>query len=157
MKKSAEERFWSKVNKIKNNCWIWIGAKDSSGYGSFWNKKVVSAHRQSYEFLKGKIPKGLEIIHTCHIRHCVNPSHMILDTHAKNIKYDVSKDRYYTRKKSENTNTAILNYDKAEEIRADYNNYQNSKYSFCKIKAKQYKVYWSTIWKLLENKTWQFG
>ncbi len=73
----------------KSGCWIWIGAKISSGYGNFrvgYMKKNVLAHRFSYEFYNGKIEEPLVIDHLCHKRLCVNPKHLEAVTMKENLK-----------------------------------------------------------------------
>lgn len=68
------ERFWSKVTKT-DWCWLWTG--QSSGYGSFWNgRKLVGAHRFSYELAKGPLQSELMVRHLCRNPRCVNPSHL---------------------------------------------------------------------------------
>jgi len=80
-----DNRFWSKVDKT-DFCWNWIGCLYLNGYGQFWSKgKKILAHRFSYEFLKEKIPKGLEIDHLCRNRKCVNPEHLEAVTHQQNM------------------------------------------------------------------------
>lgn len=70
------DRFWAKVKKA-SDCWNWIGAMDSRGYGNFYSgTKQVMAHRASYEFFVGVIGPGLHIDHLCRNPSCVNPSHL---------------------------------------------------------------------------------
>ena len=71
------KRFLSKVQK-KGSHWLWTAYVEKTGYGLFWNgKRMEWAHRVSYQLFVGKIPKGRDIHHTCEIRHCVNPSHLV--------------------------------------------------------------------------------
>lgn len=84
MKKTVEERFWSKVDKT-GDCWLWTAYCDSTGYGQFWcDGGMVPAHRFSYALVNGEIPEGLYVDHRCHQRNCVRPDHLRLVTHAQN-------------------------------------------------------------------------
>jgi HNH endonuclease len=72
----AEQRFWSKVQKTPT-CWFWLGARHGSGYGSFWiDPGYVAVHRYAYEQAHGTLPPRMWLMHTCGIRHCVNPDHL---------------------------------------------------------------------------------
>ena len=80
MKKTYEERFWSRVQKT-DGCWLWTAGKNNNGYGWFKvNGKMVLAHRFSYELHIGPIPEGLVLDHVkargCTNRTCVNPAHL---------------------------------------------------------------------------------
>lgn len=86
--KSAEEHFWDKV-AIGPECWIWAGARQGDGYGTFKIKgtnKTVLAHRYMYELILGAIPLGLVIDHRCRNRFCVNPAHIEPVTLYENVK-----------------------------------------------------------------------
>jgi len=59
-------------------CWVWDGSVNTSGYGQFRrNGKMTVAHRYFYEQLVGPVPDGLDLHHTCEIRNCVNPTHLV--------------------------------------------------------------------------------
>lgn len=84
---SETDRFWSRVNKCGpvpfarpelGPCWLWIGFRQSEGYGRFGPEKTRSilAHRWAYERIIGPIPQGCEIDHLCRNPPCVNPQHM---------------------------------------------------------------------------------
>jgi len=81
---------------IKNDgCWLWIGTKNTQGYGDFrCNKKRYGSHRFSYIVYKGEIPKGIFVLHSCDNPACVNPDHLWLGT-AKDNSIDMySKNRH---------------------------------------------------------------
>jgi hypothetical protein len=80
------DRFWSKIDKKgKNECWNWIASTSTPGYGQFYsNGKMVGAHAFAYGRVKGKVPIGLEIRHSCDNRRCCNPAHMKVGTRKEN-------------------------------------------------------------------------
>lgn len=82
---TAEERFWSKVDK-SGPCWVWLAGKMTDGYGSFTQgrAKKSPAHRVAWEWLVGPIPEGLFIDHMCHNKACVNPDHLQVVTYKLN-------------------------------------------------------------------------
>lgn len=87
--KSAEERFWSMVERGDTllDCWLWKGRPDANGYARFWVKpRTMLAHRYAYELLYGTIPEGLTLDHRCNVRHCVNPAHLVPETLAENTR-----------------------------------------------------------------------
>lgn len=73
---TVEQRFWQKVQKTES-CWTWIGAQFRNGYGAFSAYgDQFRAHRFAYELLKGPIPDGMIVHHTCVNPACVNPDHL---------------------------------------------------------------------------------
>lgn len=67
-------------------CWVWCGARNKrSGHGKVkTNDRCTSTHRVSWELANGPIPKGKWVRHLCHVRTCVNPSHLKLGTAKEN-------------------------------------------------------------------------
>jgi hypothetical protein len=94
---STVDRFWARVQKIPNGCWIISGAKCSPGGHiniAREDGSRVSVHRFSYELHHGPIPKGLVVMHTCDVPRCVNPAHLTVGTQRDNIRDSVDKGRH---------------------------------------------------------------
>lgn len=79
-------RFWSRVEKVPDGCWLWRGGRTKNGYGVFGLlNHTFLAHRVAYTMTKGAIPLGLQIDHLCRVRHCVNPGHLEPVTCSENL------------------------------------------------------------------------
>lgn len=88
---TPQERFDAMVERTEG-CWYWRGCIErpygynQGGYGrcppSIGDRY---AHRAAWKLAHGPIPKGLEVSHSCDVRHCVRPDHLSLKTHAENI------------------------------------------------------------------------
>jgi len=92
---APEIRFWRFVPKGNaDDCWIWRGAKNNKGYGTFsygkdhtTGKHVTGlAHRFSYAMLVGPIPDGMFLCHTCDTPACVNPGHLFIGDQFANMR-----------------------------------------------------------------------
>ena len=87
-------RLYDNIKKEDDGCWLWLGQKTKAGYGQIKAfKKIVSCHRLSYELNFGLIPTGLEVMHSCDIRSCINPDHLSIGTHADNMADMIKKGR----------------------------------------------------------------
>ena len=120
-KLSPEEhlsRFWSRVEKRQNGCWIYKGATDKWGYTHVGvNGKRKQAHRWIYEKVKGAIPAGMLLMHSCDVPACVNPDHLTPGTDATNHADSKAKGRNTYGEKNPH---AKLTEELVREIRAEY-------------------------------------
>lgn len=89
------ERFWSKVDKRgPDECWLWTAHTNRDGYGRVgFDRKVMYAHRLSFEMANGPIPDGMHVLHRCDNPGCVNPSHLFFGTHLDNMRDMLAKGR----------------------------------------------------------------
>ena len=79
-------RFMAKVDQ-SGDCWLWTAHVNADGYGVFrFDGQMGGAHRFAYRLLVGPIHEGMELDHLCRTRHCVNPAHMEVVTHAENVR-----------------------------------------------------------------------
>jgi HNH endonuclease len=82
------------IQTANNECWDWNGTIATNGYGRvFANNKWIGAHRVVWEFVYGKIPDGLYVLHRCDNRRCCNPNHLFLGTHLDNVRDATLKGR----------------------------------------------------------------
>lgn len=100
--KSPTERFWARVKKQEDGCWIWLGSKSDKGYGGFpyEDSHNARAHVVAYKLNKGPIGQGLQVLHTCDNPSCVNPDHLYTGTHQGNMDDMVRRHRSCTGEKN---------------------------------------------------------
>lgn len=84
--------FMLKVDKNgPGGCWLWTGYRQKFGHG--WMGYVneagkhigVLAHRRAWELMRGPVPEGECVLHTCDVPACVNPEHLWLGSWDDNM------------------------------------------------------------------------
>ena len=75
----------SRYKVDESGCWLWLGRLNRYGYGDILVDGVyLSPHRWAFEVFTGQtLEDGVEIHHTCEVRHCVNPDHLEAVTRAE--------------------------------------------------------------------------
>ena len=92
------------VKKVPNSCWEWQKSLTKSGYGRFAvHPKTYRAHIVSHLLLKGEIPEGKFVCHSCDNPKCVNPEHLWLGSAKENTRDMINKGRL-VRSRSKNSN-----------------------------------------------------
>jgi len=148
---SEPNRFWEKVNKSRN-CWEWLGAKNTNGYGRFYDgDKMALAHRYSWELVNGSIPEGMYICHHCDNRSCVNPDHLFLGT-AKDNMQDAERKGRIAHAKGEKIGSSKLTEEQVLNIR---NEYQFLGENNSLVLAKEYGVSHVCILNIVNGISWK--
>lgn len=86
------ERMEACIERVtESGCWLWLGST-IRGYGVLsigsrgnGTKRLVYAHRLSWELNRGPIRDGLHVLHRCDVPACCNPDHLFLGTHDDNM------------------------------------------------------------------------
>lgn len=128
-----------------SGCWIWKGSFMRAGYGQFQYKYAFTAHRASWLFFKGEIPKGMDVCHHCDNRKCVNPSHLFLGTHQDNMDDRSKKDRQC---RGERYPKAKLKDQDISDIRRDY------RYGNGQLLADKYGIGKTMLHNIVKRKAW---
>lgn len=97
------ERLLARAEAVtESGCWLWLGSVNNDGYGLIrigsrrdGSRRLVKAHRLSYEVHVGPIPLGLEVLHRCDVPACVNPAHLFVGTHLDNVNDMLTKGRHH--------------------------------------------------------------
>lgn len=140
-------RFMDKV-KVEGDCWLWTGTRNHKGYGQFWfNGKMLQAHRHAYERLHGAIPTGKIIMHSCHVRACVRPSHLQIGTDRENL---AERDRLGRQARGARHANSKLTDAKVHDARRRY-----AAGETCSSMAREYGVKQATLSNAIRRLTWR--
>lgn len=148
-----QEKFWTFVQKTET-CWLWIGTRNKKGYGiqSFSYASPQMAHRLSWKIHRGKITKGMGVLHRCDNPACVNPEHLFLGTNGTNNRDRHSKGR--DAKGSRNGATKLTAEAVREIRRLTANGYGHRKPVLVKDLGKKYGVSYQAIVRVVKNEVW---
>lgn len=153
---SLAERFWMKVD-TSGECWVWVASTSPGGYGRMAAnepgkpKRIVQAHRLSWELEHGPIPSGYSILHKCDNPRCVRPEHLRLGTHADNMRDCAAKDRINRRApQGEASGLSVLT---AEQVCDIYQRRQAGE--LLRVLATEYGVSISQVHRIATGKSWR--
>ena len=95
----VSERFWTKVAKSNEGCWIWTAKLNPAKYGGHGQVRVgqtmVGAHRIAWVLTHGPIPPKLNVLHRCNVAACVRPDHLYLGTQRENTRDAIANGTYH--------------------------------------------------------------
>ncbi len=166
-RRSAEDRFWAKVEKTAG-CWNWTGGTVRGGYGWFWIEGEIreQAHRLSWKWAKGEIPAGIMVLHDCDNPACVRPSHLYLGDNDDNMRDRTKRKRHWANLRpkehkahmasirftdglpGERNPMAKLTWDKVRQLRARASETRTSL-------AREFGLSLQCVCNVLNGKTWK--
>ncbi len=133
-----------------NNCWIYKGEKQPTGYGKIRFKgKYFTVTRIMYELVYGKSDPNKQMCHSCDNPSCVNPLHLWEGTRSENAQDSIKKGRFL-RAKGENSAWAKLTTKQIIKIRELYNSGVTQPFL-----AKKYDVRQGHISKIIRREIWK--
>ena len=95
------------VTISENGCYIWGRSLHAAGYGQVYVKGrgMTLAHRRAWELANKGVLGSLDVVcHQCDNPPCVNPAHLEVGDHARNIREAIerglAKPGEYNRKKN---------------------------------------------------------
>lgn len=132
-------------------CVLWMGSCGSSGYPQLTvsdfplKPKSIRIHKYVCEQAYGP-SNGLNALHKCDVKSCINPDHLYFGTQKENIQDAYARNRVPD-KSGENSKLNKLSWDDVDKIRSS--NETNS------ALAKKYKVARSRISDIRTMKSWR--
>lgn len=113
-----KEALESSVVYAESGCWLLMTSIRAKGYAArSFKGRQSDAHRASYEAYVGEIPVGMQVLHRCDVRNCVNPKHLFLGTNSDNMQDMLSKGRGSV---GERHYKAVLTDELVRKLRSEY-------------------------------------
>lgn len=134
----------SNSSASKSGCILWGGAKTKCGYGYAHMRRLGGesrAHRIAWIVKNGAIDDGLQVLHLCDNRICINTDHLFLGTGQDNMTDMRAKSRQGRTK---------LTWAGAAQIRSDYSSGLTQN-----CIANKYRVSQGTVSRVLRNAGWR--
>ena len=94
------------IRVIKGKCWLYPYSVTSRGYANIRvDERVIGIHKVSaWVFLGSETAivrgRSVNVCHTCDVRHCFNPKHLVVATPKFNSEDMVNKRRHASNKKT---------------------------------------------------------
>lgn len=89
------EKLMRRAKALPNGCVEYTGTRNSQGYGQLYHGgRTRPTHRLMYEAVKGHIPKGMMVLHSCDHPPCMNAGHLSAGTATDNIRQAVARGRH---------------------------------------------------------------
>jgi hypothetical protein len=152
-RKTNEERFWTHATR-SDGCWLWAGnVHKISGYGtSSWDSgegglRFISAHVMAYRLFRGGVPPDTLVRHTCDVRHCVNPEHLILGNQTENMRDCIERGRIA---RGSRQGLSRMTEDRVLELR-----YRHARGETGGTLAKVYGISQATVSQITRRVTWR--
>jgi DNA-binding MarR family transcriptional regulator len=139
-----EERFWQRVIKQENGCWLYQSESPRYPLITFGGRDGgnITAHRFSYQLHSGApVPAGLFVCHKCDVKNCVNPAHLYVGTHEDNTRDIVERGRQ-ARNTARKVQPARYRYARSHKLRNDERDALKAEYASGKWTQMQLAKRW---------------
>jgi hypothetical protein len=146
-KSDNRQRFLQKYTAAApDECWLWTGVTINSGYGIFWIEGTtkMTAHRFAFQDANGYLPSVVR--HTCDVKICVNPRHLLPGNMQDNMQ-DMS------RRHRMGGGNVKLTADQVEQIRARFVSGDHGRGGNRRQLAVEFGVNAKHIWRIATGRT----
>jgi hypothetical protein len=146
------DRFWEKIQKSEDGCWLWTGATNAKGYGKIQaggrGEPYLTATHVVWAIHHGPVPPGMRVLHHCDVPRCCRIDHLFIGTPADNMRDKVEKGRHIF---GEAVPSSILTTEDVIEIRRRY---EAGGVKMSELAA-EHDVCTTAIQNLIRRRTWK--